>query len=52
MAELDRSMRKSLAWNENGVAVQAARLIAEGHTIEPARGEKPPRVKDWEKALA
>jgi hypothetical protein len=34
-----------------GVAAQAAHLIEEGHTIEPAKGKKPPRVKDFEKAL-
>ena len=34
-----------------GVAAQAARLIEEGHTIEPGKGKKPPRVKDFEKAL-
>jgi len=34
-----------------GVEVQAARLMAEGHTIEPGKGKKPPRVKDFEQAL-
>jgi len=34
-----------------GVEAQAARLRAEGHTIELAKGKKPPRVKDFEKAL-
>jgi alkylated DNA nucleotide flippase Atl1 len=34
-----------------GVEAQAARLRAEGHTIEPAKSKKPPRVKDFEKAL-
>jgi alkylated DNA nucleotide flippase Atl1 len=34
-----------------GVEAQAARLRAEGHTIEPGKGKKPPRVKDFEKAL-
>jgi hypothetical protein len=34
-----------------GVEAQAARLQAEGHSIEPAKGKKPPRVKDFEKAL-
>jgi len=33
-----------------GVEVQAARLREEGHTIEPSRGKKPPKVKDFEKA--
>ena len=30
---------------------QAAHLIAEGHTIEPGKGKRPPKVKDFEKAL-
>jgi len=34
-----------------GVAAQAARLREEGHTIEPSKGKKPPRVKDFERAL-
>jgi hypothetical protein len=34
-----------------GVAAQIAHLQEEGHTIEPAKGKKPPRVKDFEKAL-
>ncbi len=34
-----------------GVEAQSARLRAEGHTIEPAKGKKPPKVKDFEKAL-
>jgi len=34
-----------------GVAAQAAHLEKEGHTIEPAKGKKPPKVKDFEKAL-
>ena len=34
-----------------GVDAQAARLIEEGHTIEPGKGKKPPKVKDFEKAL-
>ena len=34
-----------------GVAAQAAHLSAEGHTIEPGRGKKPPKVKDFEKVL-
>lgn len=34
-----------------GVAAQASRLQAEGHTIEPGRGKKPPVVKDFEKVL-
>ena len=34
-----------------GVEAQAAHLREEGHTIEPGRGKKPPKVKDFEKAL-
>jgi hypothetical protein len=30
---------------------QAYRLSSEGHTIEPGKGKKPPKVKDYEKAL-
>ena len=35
-----------------GVAAQAAHLEKEGHTIELGKGKKPPRVKDFEQALA
>jgi len=35
-----------------GVEAQAAHLREEGYTIEPAKGRKPPKVKDFEKALA
>jgi len=34
-----------------GVDAQAAHLREEGHTIEPGKGKKPPRVKDFERAL-
>jgi len=34
-----------------GIEAQAAHLKEEGHTIEPGKGKKPPRVKDFEKAL-
>lgn len=34
-----------------GVDAQAAHLKEEGHTIEPGKGKKPPRVKDFEKAV-
>jgi len=34
-----------------GVEAQAARLEEEGHTIEPGKGKKPPKVKDFEKVL-
>jgi len=35
-----------------GVVAQAAHLTEEGHTIEPGKGKKPPRVKDFERVLA
>jgi hypothetical protein len=35
-----------------GPKAQAARLRQEGHTIQPPRGKKPPKVKDFEKSLA
>ena len=34
-----------------GAEAQAAHLTEEGHTIEPGKGKKPPRVKDFEKCL-
>ena len=34
-----------------GVEAQAAYLREEGHTMEPGKGKKPPKVKDFEKAL-
>ncbi len=34
-----------------GVEAQAAHLREEGHTIEPSKGKKPPKVKDFKKAL-
>ncbi len=34
-----------------GGDAQAYRLSAEGHTIEPGKGKKPPRVKDYEKVI-
>ena len=34
-----------------GIDAQAAKLKAEGHTIEPDRSGKPKRVKDFEKKL-
>lgn len=34
-----------------GVEAQAVRLKEEGHTVEPSKGKKPPRVKGFEKAL-
>jgi alkylated DNA nucleotide flippase Atl1 len=34
-----------------GLEMQSARLTEEGHIIEPGKGKKPPRVKDFEKHL-
>ncbi len=34
-----------------GVATQAAHLRQEGHIIESGKGKKPPKVKDFDKAL-
>jgi len=34
-----------------GAEAQAAHLREEGHTIEPGKGKKPPKVKDIENAL-
>lgn len=34
-----------------GAEAQAVRLKAEGHIIEPSKGKKPPKVKDFEKHL-
>jgi len=34
-----------------GLPTQAARLVEDGHTIEPGKGKKPPKVKDFEKSL-
>ena len=34
-----------------GTEAQAARLREEGHSIEPGKGKKPPRVKDFEKSM-
>jgi len=34
-----------------GVEAQYERLKEEGHIIEPGKGKKPPRVKDFEKSL-
>lgn len=34
-----------------GVEAQAAHLREEEHTIEPGKGKKPPRIKDFEGAL-
>jgi alkylated DNA nucleotide flippase Atl1 len=34
-----------------GINAQAEHLKEEGHTIEPSKGKKPPKVKDFEKVL-
>jgi alkylated DNA nucleotide flippase Atl1 len=34
-----------------GVESQSARLLEEGHTIDPAKGNKPPKVHHFEKKL-
>ena len=34
-----------------GINAQAERLREEGHTIEPGKGKKPPKVRGFEKAL-
>ena len=34
-----------------GIDAQATHLKEEGHTIDPGKGKKPPKVKDFEKAL-
>jgi len=49
-----RTLKSSGELNEKypgGAESQAARLRKEGHTIEPGKGKKPPKVKDFEKAL-
>lgn len=49
-----RTLKSAGELNEKypgGVEAQTARLRAEGHTIEPGKGKKPPRVKDFEQAL-
>jgi alkylated DNA nucleotide flippase Atl1 len=35
-----------------GSRIQAARLVAEGHRVESAKGKKPPKVREFEKRLA
>jgi hypothetical protein len=49
-----RMVRNDGSLNEKfpgGVAAQAAHLREEGHTIELGRGKKPPKVRDFERAL-
>jgi len=49
-----RTLKTDGSLNEKypgGLEAQAAHLREEGHTIEPGKGKKPPKVKDFEKAL-
>jgi hypothetical protein len=49
-----RTLKVGGALNEKypgGVETQAARLQAEGHTIEMGKDKKPRKVKDFEQAL-
>ena len=49
-----RTLKSKEELNEKypgGVEAQATHLREEGHTIEPGKGKKPPKVKDFEKAL-
>ena len=49
-----RTLKSGGVLNEKypgGLEAQAAHLREEGHTIEPGKGKKPPKVKDFEKAL-
>jgi hypothetical protein len=49
-----RTLKVGGALNEKypgGVEAQAARLKAEGHTIELGKDSKPRRVKDYEKKM-
>ena len=49
-----RTLKSTGELNEKypgGTRAQAAFLKAEGHTIEPGKGKKPPTVRDYERAL-
>jgi hypothetical protein len=49
-----RTIKSDGSLNEKypgGVKAQARRLREEGHRIEPARGKRPPRVRDFEAKL-
>ncbi len=49
-----RVLRDNGSLNEKlpgGVTAQGGRLTSEGHSIEPGKGKKPPKVKDFEKYL-
>ncbi len=49
-----RTLKSKGGLNEKypgGVEAQATHLREEGHTIEPGKGKKPPKVRDFERAL-
>ena len=46
--KVDGSLNEKLP---GGVEAQAIRLTNEGHTVEPGRGKKPPRVADFARSL-
>lgn len=49
-----RTLKSGGVLNEkypSGLEAQAAHLREEGHIIEPGRGKKPPRVKEFERVL-
>ena len=49
-----RTLKTDGSLNEKypgGIDAQATHLREEGHIIEPCKGKKPPKVKDFEKAL-
>ncbi len=49
-----RTLKTDGSLNEKypgGAEAQAKHLQEEGHIIEPGKGKKPPKVKDFEKAL-
>ena len=48
VVKADGSLNEKLP---GGAEAQAARLLKEGHGIEPGKGKKPPRVKDFERSL-
>lgn len=49
-----RVLKKDGSLNDKfpgGVGAQAGRLSQEGHSVEPGRGKKAPKVKDFERSL-
>jgi len=49
-----RTLKSTGELNEKypgGIELQASHLKKEGHTIEPGKGKKPPKVKDFERYL-